>query len=123
MNVWAANLMQLQSHSARLHPTIFITMQSLILDGHTKDILCDKVGNLLKPMTLIADARAEREKGVQGLDKCLANLDNAINLLRNKMWWLLLPDFVYADCRGPLHFLKHKHCAYVHCQDMKSLIL
>lgn len=60
---------------------MFITMQSLILDGHTKDILCDKGGSLLKPMTLIADARTEREKGVQGLDKCLANLDNAINLL------------------------------------------
>ncbi|PWA40575.1 Peptidase C50, separase [Artemisia annua] len=107
MNVWAATLMQLQSHSGRLHPTIFITMQSLILDGHPKDILCDKGGSLLKPMTLIADARAEREKGVQGLDNCLENLDKAINLLSKKLSWLSYsPYLVKTDCRGPLHFLQ-----------------
>ncbi|GJX14237.1 separase [Tanacetum coccineum] len=81
MNVWVANLMQLQSHSGRLHPTIFITIQSLRLEGHTKDILCDKGDSLLKSMTLIANARVEREKGVHGLDSCLANLDNAIDSL------------------------------------------
>ncbi|GKB02299.1 hypothetical protein Tco_0830388, partial [Tanacetum coccineum] len=98
MNVWAANLMQLQSHSGRLHPTIFITIQSLILDGHTKDILCDKGDSLLEPMTLIANARVEREKGVHGLDSCLANLDNAIDSLHKCK--------VKANDLGSLYFLQ-----------------
>ncbi|GKD58441.1 hypothetical protein Tco_1295950, partial [Tanacetum coccineum] len=114
MNVWAANLMQLQSHSRRLHPTIFITIQSLILDGHTKDILCDKGGSLLKPMTLIADARVEREKGVHVLDSCLVNLDNAINLLHKCK--------VKADDLGSLYFLQAQALSiYENCNSKKII--
>ncbi|GJQ93043.1 hypothetical protein Tco_0004182 [Tanacetum coccineum] len=113
MNVWAANLMQLQSHSGRLHPTIFVTIQSLILDGHTRDILCHKGGSLLKPITLIANARVEREKGVHGLDSCLVILDNAINLLHKckvKAYDLGLLYFLQAQALCLRALSRYENC-------------
>ncbi|GJS07094.1 retrovirus-related pol polyprotein from transposon TNT 1-94 [Tanacetum coccineum] len=75
-----------------------VLREALILDGHTKDILCEKGDSLLEPMTLIANARVEREKGVHGLDSCLANLDNAIDSLHKCK--------VKANDLGSLYFLQ-----------------
>ncbi|GKA78709.1 retrovirus-related pol polyprotein from transposon TNT 1-94 [Tanacetum coccineum] len=75
-----------------------VLREALILDGHTKDILCEKGDSLLEPMTLIANARVEREKGVHCLDSCLANLDNAIDSLHKCK--------VKANDLGSLYFLQ-----------------
>ncbi|GJT74012.1 separase isoform X1 [Tanacetum coccineum] len=77
---WATCLMKLQTYDGSLHPNIRLTMQSVILNLHLEDALCDKGSDLLEPMNLIAKARASR---VQGLDDCVEYLDDAINLLKN----------------------------------------
>lgn len=56
-------------------------MQSMILDHHLEDILCDKHPYLLEPMNFIVKARACREKGAEGLDDCLLNLNMGIQML------------------------------------------
>ncbi|GJS58320.1 separase isoform X3 [Tanacetum coccineum] len=73
-------MLQLQTYDGSLHPNIRLTMQSVILNLHLEDALCDKGSDLLEPMNLITKARASR---VQGLDDCVEYLDDAINLLKN----------------------------------------
>ncbi|GJZ79038.1 separase isoform X1 [Tanacetum coccineum] len=75
-----STMLQLQTYDGSLHPNIRLTMQSVLLNLHLEDALCDKGSDLLEQMNLIAKARASR---VQGLDDCVEYLDDAINLLKN----------------------------------------